>query len=156
MISTNLQAFLDCIAKCEGTDSPDGYRALFGFTPRNGRIFDNGYIDHPNIRSPFTQTDGQQNYSTAAGRYQIIFPTWRELKKKLGLVAFTPADQDAAAVELIRATGALPDVEAGRFQEAIDKCAGIWASLPASHYPQPKRTLAFAIQAYVEAGGSLA
>jgi muramidase (phage lysozyme) len=155
-MSPNLQAFLDCVAKCEGTDSPDGYRALFGYTPGNGKIFDNGYIDHPNIKSPFVQTDGKLNYSTAAGRYQIINPTWRELKKKLGLLMFTPADQDAAAIELIRSCGALEDIERGDLQAAIDKTSRIWASLPASDYPQPKRTLAFAKAAFTDAGGMLA
>jgi muramidase (phage lysozyme) len=155
-MSPNLQAFLDMLARCEGTDGADGYRALFGYTPTNGRIFDNGYIDHPGIKFPFTQTDGATNYSTAAGRYQIIKPTWLELKSALGLVAFTPADQDAAAIELIRRCGALPDIEAGDLQAAIDKCAGIWASLPASHYPQPKRTYAFAEKAFADAGGAIA
>lgn len=155
-MSANLQAFLDMIAACEGTTGPDGYRALFGYTPANNRIFDNGYIDHPNIRFQFTQTDGKLNYSTAAGRYQIINSTWRELKKRLGLLMFTPADQDAAATELIRAAGALPDIEAGDLRTAIDKTSGIWASLPASDYLQPKRTLAFAERAFTDAGGTVA
>jgi len=155
-MSANLDAFLDMISRCEGTTGDYGYRALFGYTPTNGKIFDNGYIDHPNIKSPFVQTDGQLNYSTAAGRYQIINPTWRELKKKLGLLMFTPADQDAAAIELIRSTGALPDIEAGNLQAAIEKCGGLWASLPSSLYPQPRRTLQFAQAAFTDAGGTLA
>lgn len=152
-MNPNRQAFLDMLAACEGTAGPDGYRALFGYTATNGKIFDNCYIDHPGIKSPFVQTDGVLNYSTAAGRYQLILPTWRELKKKLGLVAFTPADQDAAALELIRSTGALADIDSGFLQAAMDKCARIWASLPASTYPQPKRSYAFAAAAYTEAGG---
>ncbi len=151
--AANRQAFLDCISACEGTNSPDGYRALFGYTPANGKIFDNGYIDHPNIRSPFVQTDGKLNYSTAAGRYQLIYPTWKELKAKLGLVAFTPADQDAAATELIRSCGALPDIEAGDLTAAIEKTGGIWASLPSSRYPQPRRSYMFALAAFTAAGG---
>lgn len=150
-----MQAFLDMIAKCEGTDGWDGYRALFGYTKANGKVFD-GYVDHPNQKYPFTQTDGTVGYSTAAGRYQILYPVWKELKAKLGLVDFTPQSQDACAVELIRERGALGLVEAGDLQGAIDRCSTIWASLPASHYPQPKRTFAFASEAYTDAGGSLA
>lgn len=154
-MTPNQQAFLDMLASCEGTNSPDGYRALFGYTPTNGKIFD-GYVDHPNIRSPFTETTGRVNYTTAAGRYQIIYPTWRDLKKKLGLVGFTPADQDAAALELIRQCGALSDIENGDLQAAIEKTGGIWASLPSSRYPQPRRSPQFAQSAFTDAGGMIA
>lgn len=155
-LTTNRQAFLDMLAACEGTDTDEGYRALFGYTPSNHRVFDNGYIDHPNIKFPFTQTDGAQNYSTAAGRYQIINSSWREGKAKWGLLDFAPRSQDEWALRTIEAAGALPDVDAGNLQSAIDKCAGIWASLPASHYPQPKRTYQFSQAAYLAAGGMLA
>jgi muramidase (phage lysozyme) len=160
MNEANRTAFLDAIAACEGTNTPDGYRALFGYTSKNQRLFDNGYITHPNIRFPFTQTDGVQNYSTAAGRYQIIYPTFRDYASKLvakfGSASFTPEVQDWIALDMIDKAGALDDVDAGRFQAAVDKCAGIWASLPASHYPQPKRTLSFALEAYTGAGGVVA
>jgi lysozyme len=65
--------------------------------------------------------------STAAGRYQIIKPTWLSLKSKLGLPDFSPASQDAAAIELIRQRGALADVQAGRIESAVNKCAKVWA-----------------------------
>ena len=152
-MSDNLTAFLTMIRACEGTDTDDGYRALFGYTPTNGKVFDNGYVRHPDIKSPFTQTDGHLNYSSAAGAYQFIYSTWNELQQKLNLPDFSPESQDAAATELIRECGALSDIEAGYLSAAIDKCAGIWASLPASHYPQPKRTFQFALDAYTEAGG---
>lgn len=147
---SNAEAFLDAIAACEGTAGPDGYRTLFG-----GKLFD-GYVTHPNIRAPFKQTDGAMNYSTAAGRYQIIYPTFVSLQAKLGTVDFTPQTQDAMALELIAEAGAMADVKSGNFQAAIDKCSRIWASLPASTYPQPKRSFAFAQNAFVNAGGMLA
>lgn len=150
----NLKAFLDAIAACEGTG--DRYDALFGYTPRNGRVFDNGYATHPNIKVPFTQTDGATNYSTAAGRYQIIFPTFKRLQLKLGTKDFSPTTQDTMAAELIADAGAMAAVKDGDFQTAVDRCAEVWASLPASTYPQPKRTLEFALNAYREAGGMLA
>jgi muramidase (phage lysozyme) len=153
---TNASAFLDCIAACEGTAGGDGYRALFGYTPSNGKTFENGYIWHPNIKSSFVQTDGVTNYTTAAGRYQIIWSTWTRIAAKLNLKMFTPADQDAAALELISEAGAMGDVKDGNLQSAINKCSGVWASLPASKYPQPKRTYFFATNAYVASGGELA
>lgn len=155
-MTDNEQAFLDMIAACEGTDSDYGYRALFGFTPANGRVFDNGYATHPNIRVPYTNLDGVQTYSTAAGRYQIIHMTYLDLQAKLGTVDFSPETQDAMALRLISDAGALGDVDAGNLQSAIDKTAGIWASLPASHYPQPRRTYEFAEAAYTNNGGTLA
>ena len=152
----NLAPFLDMISACEGTTGPDGYRALFGYTPTNSKIFDNGYVWHPNVRVMFTQTDGTINYSTAAGRYQILFGTWARVAGKIGRKMFAPIDQDAAAAELIAETGAMPSVKSGDLQRAIDLCSPVWASLPASTYPQPRRTLAFASDAFTSAGGALA
>lgn len=153
---SNVDAFLDTISACEGTSGPDGYRALFGYTPTNGKIFNNGYLWHPNIRVPFTQTDGLRNYSTAAGRYQILYVTWTRLAAKLGLQMFAPEDQDAAAIQLIAEAGAIADVKEGRFSIAIDRCARTWASLPASTYPQPVRSYQFALNAFQQAGGVVA
>lgn len=152
-MTQNEQAYLDCIAACEGTNSDYGYRALFGYTPSNNRVFDNGYATHPNIRVPYKDLNGDQIYSTAAGRYQIIFATFKDLQQKLGTVDFTPQTQDAMALRLISDAGAGDDVRAGNLQAAIDATAGIWASLPASHYAQPKRSYEFALAAYNQAGG---
>lgn len=146
----NVRAFLMAIRVCEGTAGPAGYQTLFG-----GKQFD-GFAQHPNQRIPFTQTDGKQNFSTAAGAYQFLAPTWAGLQKSIGLQTFSPANQDRGAIELIRRVGALEDVKAGNFVEAIDRCATVWASLPASKYPQPKRTLEFARRAYLSNGGVIA
>jgi len=152
-MTENEQAYLDMIAACEGTAGDYGYRALFGYTPSNNRVFDNGYATHPNIRVNFTDLNGNTNYSTAAGRYQIIFSTFKDLQAKLGTVDFSPQTQDLMALQLIAEAGAGDAVRAGDLQTAIDTTAGIWASLPASHYPQPKRTYDFALAAYNQAGG---
>jgi muramidase (phage lysozyme) len=150
----NLSAFLSMVAACEGTG--DCYNALFGYTPSNTRVFSNNYATHPNVKMPFTQTDGTQNYSTAAGRYQILYPTFKALSTKLGTTDFSPATQDAMASELIAEDGAMSDVKNGDLQSAIDKCSRTWASLPASTYPQPMRSMAFAVAAFQSAGGQLA
>jgi len=155
-MSPNQQAFLDCIAKCEGTDGPDGYRALFGYTPANGKVFSNGFATHPRIKTPFRDLDGNTNFSTAAGRYQIIYPTFVRLQAKLKTTDFTPETQDLMALELIDEDGAMPELQSGFLEDALDKCAGTWASLPASHYPQPKRTYAYAEEAFIAAGGTVA
>jgi len=149
-VNPNVAAFLHTIRACEGTDGPDGYRMLFG-----GALFDD-YSQHPNVKSPFRQTDGTTNWSTAAGAYQFLFSTWHLLQTKLNLPDFSPDSQDIAAVELIYEQDALPDVVAGSIQSALDKCWRIWASLPNSQYPQPHRSASFALAAFTGNGGTLA
>lgn len=147
---SNLSAFLMCIRACEGTDGPDGYRMLFG-----GRLFD-GFADHPNVRQAFRQTDGTWGFTTAAGAYQLIFATWKRVQAKLALPDFSPSAQDRAAVYLIAERKALDSVNAGNLELALGKCWPTWASLPGSTYAQPSRSLQFAIDAYLAAGGILA
>ena len=144
----NARAFLDMIAYSEGTaNQPDnGYRTLFGYG-----TFDS-YADNPRVRVPFGTT-----YSTAAGRYQILAPTWDGLQKTLHLPDFGPASQDAAALQLIAERGALNDVRSGRVQEAIYKVRKVWASLPGANYAgQGMRSLDSLIAAYSRGGGTIA
>lgn len=145
VLNTNVQAFLRVIRHGEGTDDANGYRRLFG-----GGLF-TGFADHPRItvkKSGYT--------STAAGAYQILSSTWDETKAYMGLVDFSPASQDKAAVGRIAARGALEDVKAGRFTDAVKKCAKEWASLPFSPYGQPTITIATAQGVYAANGGSFA
>lgn len=141
----NVQAFLRVIRRGEGTAGPDGYRTLFG-----GGLF-NGYADHPRIKvskSGYT--------STAAGAYQFLSSTWDETKRVMGLPDFTPASQDRAAVGRIVYRGALEDVKAGRFEQAIRKVAREWASMPGSPYGQPVISMTTAKNTYAAAGGAFA
>lgn len=147
----NLRAFLDMIAYAEGTSGPEGYRVMFGYPRFPDRLI-TSFADHP--RQYFTFYVGSTAYKTsAAGRYQFLASTWDDLKRKLSLPDFGPASQDAAAVELIRQRGALPDVKAGRVASAIAKCAKTWASLPGAGYGQPERQMANIITQYAAAGG---
>lgn len=87
------QAVLDKIASGE-TSGGNGYSEIFG-----GRKFQS-FTGHPNIKVPVG--DGQ--YTTAAGRYQMTLPTWQAQKARLGLKDFSPASQDAAALDLAQRT----------------------------------------------------
>ena len=128
-----IRTWLDAIAQAEGT-TEHGYNTMFG-----GTKFDDLSV-HPNKKVPFTQTDGKENLSSAAGRYQFINPTWQDVSKQLGLTDFSPESQDAAAVFLMQRAGALDDIMAGNDEAAMNKLGSTWASLPSSNYPQPKRS----------------
>jgi muramidase (phage lysozyme) len=143
----NLGAFLTMIAVAEGTAGPRGYQTMFGY-----RYFTD-YADHPRQYFPFTDLAGKTLKSSAAGRYQIIVKTWDSLRLSLNLPDFSPDSQDKCAIELIRQRGALGDVQAGRLNAAISKCAPVWASLPGAGYNQPERQFSQLLSAYEQAGG---
>jgi muramidase (phage lysozyme) len=144
----NVRAFLHTIRVGEGTADPMGYRRHFG-----GSHFDT-YADHP--RRIITAGLGANRYdSSAAGAYQFLTKTWTECAAALGLADFSPRNQDVAALFLIDRRRALDDVIAGRFEDAVKKCAREWASLPGSPYGQPTKTMAQALATYMQAGGGL-
>ncbi|MBA9877456.1 MAG: glycoside hydrolase family 104 protein [Ralstonia sp.] len=149
MTNNNLRAFMDMIAVSEGTKGrgDDGYNIIVG-----GATF-SSYADHPRQRVWIPSIG---NYSTAAGRYQIIAPTWDGVRRKLSLPDFSPASQDAACAELIRQRGALSDVYAGNIASAISKCAKEWASLPGAGYGQHENAVGNLLAAYQNAGGTIA
>lgn len=128
----NVQNALRLIRGAEGVQF--GYATGFGNTQLAS------LADHPRERKPFKQTNGKTNYTTAAGAYQFLEPTWDDVAGKLGLTDFGQQSQDLAAVELIRRAGALNDVMDGNFAPALKKLGKTWASLPSSPYPQPRRS----------------
>ena len=158
----NVAAFLEMIKNSEGTASAqDPYAICFGFVTM--RDFSN----HPAVTGEWTGARlpdamcknagfGPGCVSTAAGAYQIIKPTWRSLAVALGLGDFSPANQDAAAVELIRRRAALEDVKAGRFAAAVNKCRQEWASLPGNSAKQGQRSINTLSAWYEQNGGTFA
>ena len=159
----NIAAFLAAIRQAEGTASAgDPYRVCYGY-----RHTITNLGDHPAITGEWRGEKlpdamcanagfGPGCVSTAAGAYQIIKPTWVNVRAALGLGDFGPASQDAAAVELIRRRGALEDVKAGRIMDAITKCRNEWASLPGNYAKQGQRSAATLVAWYQQAGGYLA
>jgi muramidase (phage lysozyme) len=137
--SANLRAFLRMLRVGEGTTDEDGYRRHFG-----GELADS-LADHP--RKVVTKKLGGKSISSSAfGAYQFLTRTWDGCKAALDLPDMSPASQDVAAVYLIRGRKALPDVLAGRIEQAIIKCNKEWASLPGSPYGQPVKTMAQALE----------
>lgn len=146
----NVQAFLKVIRAGEGTLGEDGYRTMFG-----GALFDS-FDDHPRQLHTFKLKKGGELSSTAAGAFQFLSRTWDEIAKQYGFRNFMPSTQDMGAVALLVRRKALDDVIAGRFEDAVRKCAREWASLPGSPYGQPTKTMEQAIAVYTEHGGEFA
>lgn len=145
--SPNVRAFLRAIRLGEGTADEAGYRRLV-----SGGEFDD-FGKHPRKRVWIPR---YRVWSTAAGAYQIIAPTWDSLVRQWGFENFGPTVQDLAAVALIKGRGALPDVVEGRLREAVRKCAKEWASLPGSPYGQRTESMARVEAEYVKWGGVVA
>jgi muramidase (phage lysozyme) len=148
--TSNRTAFLAMIGQSEvGAqligETDGGYNVLVGSTPSNPMTFSD-YSTHPDILNSALN-------STAAGLYQINHPTWLTLVKQTGLSDFSPATQDAMAIQLITNKGALADVDAGNFQSAVQKCGPVWASLGYNNYAQPTNALASLTAWFQAAGG---
>lgn len=151
----NVVAFLRVLRQGETDQSAGAYRQLYG-----GKTFES-FVDHPRIRTYETHDefikDGKQQYTTAAGAYQIVESTWdTTVRDRIGKTDFSPYSQDLAAVALLDFRGALDDVLAGRLKEAIAKCRDEWVSLPRDKPgDQPSLSLSKALTVYKAYGGAL-
>ena len=147
----NRRAFLDMIAYSEIgpallAKSDDGYNVIVG-----GTLF-HDYSRHPNIRV-YIKNLGV--YSTAAGRYQLLYRYWLHYTRTLKLIGFDKDVQDAIAIQLIRECGALEAIDARHFTNAVTRCASRWASLPGAGYGQRENKLIDLRHVYADAGGVL-
>lgn len=145
----NVTAFLRVIREAESSQGDEAYRMLFG-----GELVDD-LATHPN-RVIERTLRGKPIRSSAAGAYQFLASTWRDISGPYGIVDFSPASQDAAAVALIRRAGALDHVIAGRLDEAIRRCAPVWAGLPGDNYGQGGISMDRAREVYLRYGGTIA
>lgn len=142
----NIEAFLTMLAVSEGTNhlGDRGYNVLVG-----GKLF-KSYADHPRKK---VWIKSIQNYSTAAGRYQILERIFDYYKYILNLPDFSPESQDAIAIKILKERRAYQAILDGNIVYAIDRVKNIWASLPEAGYGQHENSLAFLRQKYTEAGG---
>lgn len=161
----NVAAFLFMIRTAEGTAREGGYGALFGW-PKAGRSFDPEMATgHPKQFFNYTDQAGKTLRTSAAGAYQITFTTWATYYVAfLGWCAangrsssgFKPETQDAFCEFLLWRDGALDLVKTGQVDAALQIARGRWASLPGAGYNQPERTRQFVLNAYTDAGGTIA
>ena len=89
-------------------------------------------------------------FSTAAGAYQFIRPTWARLRDKLDLPDFDVDSQDKAAFELLKESGAYDAIKDRDIEGAIRKSSKIWASLPGNSYQQNPKAMAYALDRFRE------
>lgn len=142
----NVRAFLKAIRLGEGTIDDKGYFRIVG----GANFYDTS--KHPNVRVWIPR---YKVWSTAAGAYQIINPTWKGLVRQYKFPDFSPDTQDMAAVALIIGRRAIDDIIAGRFTEAVQKCSAEWASLPGSTAGQRIEKIANVRNVYLANGGTI-
>lgn len=153
-MSPNQKAFLDTIAWSEiGQDliavSDNGYNVIVGSTAENPDLF-NSYTDHPRKEVWLSKLNVN---SSAAGRYQLLSRYFDAYKKQLDLPDFSPESQDSIALQQIRECHAINQIDAGSFDDAISRCARIWASLPGSTYKQHTNSIEILRTSFTNAGG---
>ena len=137
-ITPERRALLNTIRYAEGTwkDGRDlGYRVLYG-----GSLF-RDLSRHPE------RLVVKRYASAAAGAYQFLPATWRQVTHELKLPSFEPQHQDQAALRLVERRGALEEVDRrGLTPSAMHRLAPEWASFPTyagtSAYGQPVKSQA--------------
>ena len=135
-ITPERRALLNTIRYAEGTwkEGKDlGYRILYG----GGQFQD--LSRHPD------RVIVKRYASAAAGAYQFLPGTWKDVSRNLDLPSFAPEHQDQAALHLVKKRGALQEVDRnGLTKTAMNSLAPEWASFPThaghSAYGQPVKT----------------
>lgn len=152
-MSENMLAMLDTIAFSEGTDKPGQPTKCHGYDVIVGGGLFTDFSDHPR---KLVSLPNLGIKSTAAGRYQVLAKYYDAYKKQLRLPDFSPASQDAIALQLIRECKAVDDIEAGRIESALTKCRSRWASLPGAGYGQHEHKMENLVAVYKQRGGVVA
>ncbi|WP_342337986.1 glycoside hydrolase family 104 protein [Citrobacter freundii] len=151
-INPQRKAFLDMLAWSEGTDNGRQPTKNHGYDVIVGGALFSDYSDHPR---QLVDLPRLKIKSTAAGRYQLLARYWDAYLKQLGLKDFSPASQDAVALQQIKERRALELIDSGDIRQAIDRCSNIWASLPGAGYGQFEHKADNLIAKFKEAGGTV-
>lgn len=143
-INSQIAAFLAVIRKFE---SHDDYRIIYG----GGHFAD--FSAHPQVRVPINLPGYAGKFSTAAGAYQINYPTYSDFADALGITDFTPESQDRIAIAILNKCGAIAALTRGDIEGAFIAASMRWASLPGSTANQHPQQMQAAIDSFVNAGG---
>jgi hypothetical protein len=164
----NVRSFLSVIRHTEGTEpNPHGhdpYRTVYSYAFELASLTHHpsdpalGGARWPGKELPrhYCRALGFRGrcYSTAAGAYQMIWPTWSRPRTRLGLPDFGARSQDLACVWLLQDCGALEPLLRGDLLVTLQHASREWASLPWSTSGQPKYTIDRVREIYAAAGGS--
>jgi muramidase (phage lysozyme) len=159
-MTNNRKAFLDMLAWSEGTSNHpitrnSGYDVIVTGLDGKPEIFTD-YSNHPFANGrPAKVFNKQGQSSTASGRYQLLYRWYTPYAKMLGLRDFSPASQDAIALQQIKERKALSAIDVGDIVTAINLCSNIWASLPGNDYGQRQHNIDYLLDVYVKSGGQL-
>ena len=159
-MTTNRRAFLDMLAYSEGTSTSPatkdrGYDVIVTGIDGKPEIFTD-YRAHPFANGRKSKVINSKGLtSNASGRYQFMLKDYLHYTTLLHLRDFGPESQDQWALQLIRERRALPLIDAGRFDDAVERVRNLWASLPGAGYGQPEHRIEKLRSAYLAAGGTI-
>lgn len=154
--SSKVEALLYAIRTAEVGRVPDEERYYYGY----GYKRFSGTSDHPvatgelqpsRLPDAMCRAAGRSPgcVSTAAGAYQFILPTWRNLRTAGSpLPDFSPASQDEAARRLLKQIGAISALNRDDIEGAIRLAGKQWASLPGSTAQQNPVAMSRALNLY--------
>ncbi|NMG74732.1 hypothetical protein [Aromatoleum diolicum] len=144
-----IRAFLCCLREFEcqaEREDSKRYQMLNRALPTTGSKRFSDYATHPWATVP----EDLRGKATAAGAYQILYSTWKEIvdKKLIESGSFSPQDQDRIAVMKIEDRGVLHLIRAGKIQEALNyktprgvlSLPSEWTSLPGGSENENRRT----------------
>lgn len=140
-----LAAFLATIRQFE---SGNRYNVITG-----GQTFSD-YSQHPQIKVWFynPRKPGPagvvNDWSDAAGAYQMISTTFAQAQRALGLPDFSPDSQDAAAAWILQNLGVPALLNNGNIADAFVRASGTWAALPGSTAGQGAQSLQAALELF--------
>ena len=148
LTSPTLTAFLSLIGWAEGAD----YNTIVNGVDGPATFTD--FSDHPFApqfnRPPVIVRRSPLLESTAAGRYQLLYRYWPIYRAQLGLADYSPASQDAIAIEQIKERGGIALIGTGDIEGAIKACSNIWASLPGNNYGQGGKSMDALLEKFKE------
>lgn len=122
-----VRAFLDAIAYAETGPASLGGKG-YNIVAGGGTV--NDLSKHFNQPAQYLGKDGKLRTSNDAGRYQFNKDTWDDLQNRYGLPDFSERSQDLAAIIYLNELGAMDDIIAGRFNEAMMKAGQRWYGIP--------------------------
>jgi muramidase (phage lysozyme) len=151
----NVRAFWDVIRKTESSVDDSAYTMVNFAAPDDPARGVKAHHFSSFARHPYEGLKTTQG-GFAAGAGQFIPTTWAGLVRQYSFTDFSPASQDMGYVGLLIGRGALADIVAGRFEQAVAKLRPEWTSLPGASESRPDWTMEKAKAFFVQRGGALA